>query len=50
MLETIRPARAGLFATAEYTEPPRDWRCALVSFAAGLAVYATIVLAMAAFG
>ncbi|MCC6469248.1 MAG: hypothetical protein IT563_13085 [Alphaproteobacteria bacterium] len=50
MLDEFASARTGLFAAAQYTEPPRDLRRALASQLAGLAVYATIVLAMAAFG
>lgn len=50
VLDEFASARTGLFAAAQYTEPPRDLRRALASQLAGLAVYATIVLAMAAFG
>lgn len=43
-------ARTGLFALAEYAEPPRDLRRALTSLVAGLGVYGMIVLGMAIYG
>ncbi|MCC7046458.1 MAG: hypothetical protein IT562_07090 [Alphaproteobacteria bacterium] len=50
MVDEFASSRTGLFAAAHYTEPPRDLRRAFASQLAGLVVYATIVLAMAAFG
>jgi hypothetical protein len=43
-------ARAGLFATAAYFEPPRDLRRGIVSFLSGLGIYGTLVLGMALYG
>lgn len=43
-------ARAGLFATAAYFEPPRDLRRAIASLLAGLGLFGTIMLAMALYG
>lgn len=40
-------ARAGLFATATYFEPPRDLRQGIASFLSGLGIFGTIMLAMA---
>jgi len=50
MLNEYASPRTGLFAAAEYFEPPRDLRRAVTSLLSGLAVYGTIVLAMAVFG
>jgi len=50
VLNEVASARSGLFAVAEYAEPPRDLRRALASLVAGLVVYGTIMLGMAAFG
>lgn len=43
-------ARAGLFATAAYFEPPRDLRRGVVSFLTGLGIYGTLVLGIALYG
>lgn len=43
-------ARAGLFASAAYFEPPRDLRRGVVSFLAGLGIYGSLVLGMALHG
>ena len=49
-LNEMATARAGLFAAAAYFEPPRDLRRGIASFVAGLGIYGTIMLAIAACG
>ncbi|MBL8704997.1 MAG: hypothetical protein JNM30_09150 [Rhodospirillales bacterium] len=47
LLHEDSTARAGLFATAAYFEPPRDLRGGIASFLFGLGIFGAIMLAMA---